>query len=107
MRVFRHLHNVTFVHSRVRRFVKFNVRGEVMQGFWYIHRCGVQHKDPSERNVLQDETNKIFIIDFEHASTPHDCKGACPKLSEIAPEAPDYGCAELWNVFTELGIWMP
>lgn len=24
------LHNATFVHSRVRRFVTFNVRGEVM-----------------------------------------------------------------------------
>lgn len=41
--------------------------GEVMQGFWYIHRCGVQHKDPSERNVLQDETNKNLIIDFDVA----------------------------------------
>lgn len=78
-----------------------------MQGFWSIHHSGVQHKDPLERNVLQDSTNKIFIIDFAHASTSHDCKGACPKVSDIAPEAPDYGCAELWNVFTELGIWMP
>ncbi|EIM87413.1 uncharacterized protein STEHIDRAFT_96493 [Stereum hirsutum FP-91666 SS1] len=87
--------------------LEWKIKGEVMQGFWSIHHSGVQHKDPSERNVLQDSTNKIFIIDFEHSSTSHDCKGACPKVSAIAPEAPDYGCAELWNVFTELGIWMP
>lgn len=70
-----------------------------------IHDAGLEHGDFIDINVVFDEQQKPWIIDFKNAR-PHDCDYDI-YITEGArvPLFTDFGCREIWDFCTDVGIW--
>ena len=89
-------------------------RTAVLQSLAEIHKMGVSHDDPEERNIVLRKDGRVVFIDFEHADTDHTCyfdttefsretwpPRDCPFLSHTS------GCEELFQVAVRAQIWIP
>ncbi|OBZ74442.1 hypothetical protein A0H81_05259 [Grifola frondosa] len=82
-------------------------RCAVMQAILMIHCAGVEHRDFDEQNIVVDENNKPFIIDFD-SSEPHECGLAMRiKFGAKEPERHELGCDELYEAAEMAEAWTP
>ncbi|EIM80374.1 uncharacterized protein STEHIDRAFT_162791 [Stereum hirsutum FP-91666 SS1] len=86
--------------------LSLDIRGQIINAFFSIHRAGVEHNDAAERNIVWDGKH-VYIVDFADASEDHACAAKPPILNTVAVHAAEFGCSELWDLLTELRLWHP
>ncbi|OBZ74459.1 hypothetical protein A0H81_05251 [Grifola frondosa] len=82
-------------------------RCAVINAILAIHCTGVEHCDFDERNIVVDENNKPFIIDFDSSKRHHCGLAMRIKFGAKKPERHEIGCDELYDAAQMAEVWTP
>lgn len=75
-----------------------------------IHACNLQHNNFEPENIVFDDDDKPYVVDFRHA-TDHYCEcdleGVPIEEGACAPDEIEFGCSEIYRYTYDNGIWRP